>query len=52
MAAADGKHQWTHEEAPLYRFAGDKAAGEKNGDGFAGVWHVAKSERVTASSRA
>ncbi|TAM49516.1 MAG: hypothetical protein EPN57_23890 [Paraburkholderia sp.] len=41
-AAADGKHQWTHEGHPLYRFAGDKMAGEKNGEGFAGLWHVAK----------
>ena len=42
IAAADGKHQWTYEGHPLYRFAGDKMAGDKNGDGFAGVWHVAK----------
>lgn len=42
IATADGKHQWTYEGHPLYRFAGDKMTGEKNGDGFAGVWHVAK----------
>jgi hypothetical protein len=30
---------------PLYRYAGDRAAGDANGDGivnFGGVWHVVK----------
>lgn len=42
MPAADGKHQWTYKGHPLYRFSGDKAAGQKNGDGFRGVWHIAR----------
>jgi predicted lipoprotein with Yx(FWY)xxD motif len=27
---------------PLYRYAGDAQAGDVNGDGVGGVWHVAK----------
>ena len=42
MATAQGKRQWTYEGHPLYRFSGDKKPGETNGDGFRGVWHVAK----------
>ena len=26
---------------PLYRFSGDAKAGDTNGEGFAGIWHVA-----------
>lgn len=40
--AADGKRQWTYEGHPLYRYSGDKKPGEKNGDGFKGVWHLVK----------
>lgn len=42
IATAQGKHQWTYEGHPLYRFSGDKTSGQKNGDGFGGFWHVAK----------
>jgi predicted lipoprotein with Yx(FWY)xxD motif len=27
---------------PLYYFAGDQAAGDTNGDGVLGIWHIAK----------
>lgn len=40
----------THAGLPLYRFSGDSAAGQANGDGianFGGVWHVVK---VTGTS--
>lgn len=42
IGAAQGKHQWTYKGHPLYRFSGDKAAGQKNGDGVKGIWHVAR----------
>jgi predicted lipoprotein with Yx(FWY)xxD motif len=38
-----GKFQVTLRGLPLYRFVGDKAAGEANGDGvkgFGGTWHA------------
>lgn len=41
IATAQGKRQWTYEGHPLYRFSGDKQSGEKKGDGFKGMWHVA-----------
>lgn len=42
MKAAGGKQQWTYKGRPLYRFAQDKRPGDKGGDGFKGVWHLAK----------
>jgi predicted lipoprotein with Yx(FWY)xxD motif len=39
---ADGKHQWAYKGHRLYTFAQDEKKGDKNGDGFKGVWHVAK----------
>ncbi len=38
----DGTKQVTVSGKPLYRYAGDFQAGEVNGDGIGGVWHVAK----------
>lgn len=38
----DGTMQVAYGGKPLYRFAGDKAAGDTNGDGVAGIWHAAK----------
>ncbi|AOJ04580.1 MULTISPECIES: COG4315 family predicted lipoprotein [Burkholderia] len=42
IATEGGKHQWTYKGHPLYRFSGDKQPGQRNGDGFGGMWHVAK----------
>jgi predicted lipoprotein with Yx(FWY)xxD motif len=39
---SDGKHQVSYDGMPLYRFAGDKKAGQANGQGVAGVWFAAK----------
>jgi predicted lipoprotein with Yx(FWY)xxD motif len=36
----DGTTQVTYDGAPLYYFSGDSAAGDANGDGVAGLWHV------------
>ncbi len=38
----DGSRQWAYHGKPLYRWAKDKAPGEQSGDGFNGVWHVAR----------
>lgn len=38
----DGERQWTYKGQPLYRYSGDAKPGDKVGDGFKGVWHIAK----------
>ena len=38
----DGSTQYTWNGKPLYYYSGDKKAGDTNGDGYGGVWHVAK----------
>lgn len=38
----DGKKQWAFKGKPLYYWAKDMKAGDKSGDGFNNVWHVAK----------
>lgn len=38
----DGRQQYTYKGKPLYYWSKDKAAGDKTGDGFNNVWHVAK----------
>jgi predicted lipoprotein with Yx(FWY)xxD motif len=38
----DGKKQWAFKGKPLYFWAKDMKAGDKTGDGFNNVWHVAK----------
>lgn len=38
----DGTTQVTFNGKPLYRYSADAKAGDTNGDGFGGVWHVAK----------
>lgn len=38
----DGKRQWAYKGKPIYYFVQDKAAGDRNGDGRGGVWHLAK----------
>ena len=37
----DGTNQVTFKLIPLYYFAGDSAAGDTNGEGVGGVWHLA-----------
>ncbi|WP_350562673.1 hypothetical protein [Psychrobacter sp. CAL346-MNA-CIBAN-0220] len=36
----DGKYQWAMNGKPLYFYANDKKAGDKNGDKKFDVWHV------------
>ncbi|PKO38594.1 MAG: hypothetical protein CVU31_18655 [Betaproteobacteria bacterium HGW-Betaproteobacteria-4] len=38
----DGKKQWAFKGKPLYFWAKDQKVGDKTGDGFNKVWHVAK----------
>ena len=38
----DGTTQWTYNGKPVYFFKEDLAAGDANGDGKGGVWHVIK----------
>jgi predicted lipoprotein with Yx(FWY)xxD motif len=40
ITRADGKKQTTYKGMPLYFFAGDKAAGDTNGQGIKDVWFV------------
>ncbi len=38
----DGAKQWAYKGKPLYAWSKDAKAGDKTGDGFNNVWHVAK----------
>jgi len=38
----DGKKQWAMKGKPLYYWAKDSKPGDKTGDGFMTIWHVAK----------
>jgi predicted lipoprotein with Yx(FWY)xxD motif len=38
----DGAKQWAYKGKPLYTWAKDAKPGDKTGDGFNSVWHVAK----------
>jgi predicted lipoprotein with Yx(FWY)xxD motif len=40
ITRTDGTQQVTLDGHPLYHFSGDKAAGDTNGNGFGGIWHV------------
>jgi len=40
VARPDSGQQVTYKGQPQYKFAGDSKAGEVNGDGIGGVWHV------------
>jgi len=40
VARDDGSMQVTLDGKPLHLYSGDPAAGDTNGDGFAGLWHV------------
>jgi len=38
----DGRKQWTYRGKPLYFWIKDQKPGDRTGDGFNGVWRVAK----------
>ena len=38
----DGKRQWAYKGRPLYRWINDKAPGDRTGEGFKQIWHVAR----------
>lgn len=40
IARPDGSTQATFGGHPLYRYSGDSAPGQVNGDGIAGTWHL------------
>lgn len=44
ITRADGSSQVTYNDAALYYYAGDAAAGDVNGQGLGGVWFVASPE--------
>ena len=37
----DGTKMWAYDGKPLYTYAKDKKAGDMNGEGLGGVWHMA-----------
>jgi predicted lipoprotein with Yx(FWY)xxD motif len=42
--------QLTYNGMPMYRFSGDQKAGDTNGNGIGGVWHVTKVGAASAGS--
>ncbi|MGH2632763.1 MAG: COG4315 family predicted lipoprotein [Tepidiformaceae bacterium] len=46
----DGTMQLALDGHPLYRYSADKAAGDTNGDGVGGIWHVAKASGAAAAA--
>lgn len=38
----DGAKQWAYKGKPVYFWAKDQKAGDRAGDGFNGVWHLAR----------
>ena len=42
IVRADGSRQWAYKGKPLYLWIKDHKPGDKTGDGFRGVWHVAR----------
>ena len=38
----DGSRQWAYRGKPLYLWVKDQKPGDATGDGFRGVWHVAR----------
>ncbi len=50
ITRSDGSRQLTYDGWPLYRFSGDKAAGQVSGEGiaaFGGVWYAATVPNAT-----
>lgn len=53
ITRADGSHQVTYNNQPLYYFSGDSAAGQANGNGrnaFNGTWRVAQPAGAATAS--
>ncbi|GAA1154020.1 putative lipoprotein with Yx(FWY)xxD motif [Kitasatospora gansuensis] len=50
VTRADGTKQLTLGGWPLYRFAGDKAPGETNGQGVGGTWFIAAPDGKKAAA--
>ena len=42
IAREDGSKQWAYKGKPLYLWVKDHKPGDATGDGFRGVWHVAR----------
>jgi predicted lipoprotein with Yx(FWY)xxD motif len=42
ITRSDGSIQFTYKGRPLYNYSGDSQAGDINGDGINGTWHLAK----------
>lgn len=40
ITRADGSMQFAYKGMPLYYYSGDQKAGDTNGDGFNGIWHL------------
>ena len=38
----DGSSQVAYNDRPLYSYEGDTAVGDTNGEGIAGLWHLAE----------
>ncbi len=38
----EGSMQWAYDGRPLYAWSKDAKPGDATGDGFKGVWHIAK----------
>jgi len=38
----DGSKQWAYKGKPVYLWGKDQKPGDKTGDGFNNVWHVAR----------
>ena len=41
IARGDGSRQWAYKGKPLYLWSKDHRPGDKTGDGFLKLWHVA-----------
>jgi predicted lipoprotein with Yx(FWY)xxD motif len=52
LIESNGVLQWAVKGKPLYYFAGDSQAGERNGDGSGGVWHVVIAETPVPAAAA
>ncbi|HZQ62122.1 MAG TPA: hypothetical protein VFC24_12275 [Casimicrobiaceae bacterium] len=42
IAREDGSKQWTFKGKPVYVYSKDTKAGDKTGDNFGNVWHIAQ----------